>query len=264
MSHGIMRRTRGRVVEPVGSGADGSNAGIRAIGSAIGKFCEWQCRRAAGRSKCDPALAGGDPGAGQALQRDQASRRAGRHSHGGAHEPAGQCQLRARCGGQHHPDGEGLSHGRLLFRRHRPALADRVGHEFRSRRRSRVRPSCNAPQQPWWRLRWWRSASSSARRPRAAMSWKSRRCPSRREAAWWCRCRTHPKPLTFLLMSGGGRYDADLSVHVGDRGPNAQVVDHDPAGRAGYRRAIPHRDAGRRAAGGCNARSPSKASRPTS
>lgn len=32
-----------------------------------------------------------------------------------------------------------------------------------------------------------------------------------------------PKPLTFLLMSGGGRYDADLSVHVAERGPNAQV-----------------------------------------
>lgn len=32
------------------------------------------------------------------------------------------------------------------------------------------------------------------------------------------------KPLTFLLMSGGGRYDADLSVHVGERGPNAQVA----------------------------------------
>lgn len=32
-----------------------------------------------------------------------------------------------------------------------------------------------------------------------------------------------PAPLTFLLMSGGGRYDADLSVHVGDRGPNAKV-----------------------------------------
>ena len=32
-----------------------------------------------------------------------------------------------------------------------------------------------------------------------------------------------PKPLTFLLMSGGGRYDADLSVHVAERGPNAKV-----------------------------------------
>ena len=32
-----------------------------------------------------------------------------------------------------------------------------------------------------------------------------------------------PKPLTFLLTAGGGRYDADLSVHVEDRGPNAQV-----------------------------------------
>lgn len=31
------------------------------------------------------------------------------------------------------------------------------------------------------------------------------------------------KPLTFLLMSGGGRYDADLSVHVAERGPNAQI-----------------------------------------
>jgi intracellular multiplication protein IcmK len=32
-----------------------------------------------------------------------------------------------------------------------------------------------------------------------------------------------PKPLTFLLVSGGGRYDADLSIHVGDRGPHAKV-----------------------------------------
>jgi intracellular multiplication protein IcmK len=32
-----------------------------------------------------------------------------------------------------------------------------------------------------------------------------------------------PKPLTFLLVSGGGRYDADLSVHVADRGPHAKV-----------------------------------------
>ena len=32
-----------------------------------------------------------------------------------------------------------------------------------------------------------------------------------------------PKPLTFLLISGGGRYDADLSIHVSDRGPKAKV-----------------------------------------
>jgi intracellular multiplication protein IcmK len=32
-----------------------------------------------------------------------------------------------------------------------------------------------------------------------------------------------PKPLTFLLVAGGGRYDADLSVHVADRGPHAKV-----------------------------------------
>jgi intracellular multiplication protein IcmK len=32
-----------------------------------------------------------------------------------------------------------------------------------------------------------------------------------------------PKPLTFLLISGGGRYDADLSIHVADRGPHAKV-----------------------------------------
>jgi intracellular multiplication protein IcmK len=32
-----------------------------------------------------------------------------------------------------------------------------------------------------------------------------------------------PKPLTFLLISGGGRYDADLSVHVADRGPHAKI-----------------------------------------
>ena len=32
-----------------------------------------------------------------------------------------------------------------------------------------------------------------------------------------------PKPLTFLLVAGGGRYDASLSVHVADRGPRARV-----------------------------------------
>jgi intracellular multiplication protein IcmK len=32
-----------------------------------------------------------------------------------------------------------------------------------------------------------------------------------------------PKPITFLLVSGGGRYDANLSVHVADRGPHARV-----------------------------------------
>lgn len=30
-----------------------------------------------------------------------------------------------------------------------------------------------------------------------------------------------PKPLSFLLVSGGGVYDADLAVHIGKRGPNA-------------------------------------------
>lgn len=32
-----------------------------------------------------------------------------------------------------------------------------------------------------------------------------------------------PKPITFLLVSGGGRYDANLSVHAADRGPHARV-----------------------------------------
>lgn len=32
-----------------------------------------------------------------------------------------------------------------------------------------------------------------------------------------------PKPVTFLIVAGGGRYDADLSVHVSDRGPKARV-----------------------------------------
>lgn len=32
-----------------------------------------------------------------------------------------------------------------------------------------------------------------------------------------------PKPVTFLLVAGGGRYDADLSIHVSDRGPKARV-----------------------------------------
>ena len=32
-----------------------------------------------------------------------------------------------------------------------------------------------------------------------------------------------PKPLTFLLLSGGGRYDANMSVHVAERGPHAKI-----------------------------------------
>ena len=32
-----------------------------------------------------------------------------------------------------------------------------------------------------------------------------------------------PKPLTFLLVTGGGRYDANLSIHVADRGPYAKI-----------------------------------------
>ena len=32
-----------------------------------------------------------------------------------------------------------------------------------------------------------------------------------------------PKPLTFLLMAGGSRYDADLSFRVGERGPKAKL-----------------------------------------
>ena len=32
-----------------------------------------------------------------------------------------------------------------------------------------------------------------------------------------------PKPITFLLVSGGGRFDSSLSVHVADRGPHARI-----------------------------------------
>jgi intracellular multiplication protein IcmK len=32
------------------------------------------------------------------------------------------------------------------------------------------------------------------------------------------------KPITFLLVSGGGRYDANLSIHVADRGLHAKVA----------------------------------------
>ena len=32
-----------------------------------------------------------------------------------------------------------------------------------------------------------------------------------------------PKPFTFLLMPGAGRYDASISVHVAERGPRAKA-----------------------------------------
>jgi intracellular multiplication protein IcmK len=37
-----------------------------------------------------------------------------------------------------------------------------------------------------------------------------------------------PKPLAFLLVAGGSRYDAEISVSVAERGPNAkiQIVTH--------------------------------------
>ena len=31
------------------------------------------------------------------------------------------------------------------------------------------------------------------------------------------------KPIAFLLMSGGGRYDANLSIHVSERGPHPKI-----------------------------------------
>jgi intracellular multiplication protein IcmK len=31
-----------------------------------------------------------------------------------------------------------------------------------------------------------------------------------------------PKPISFMLVAGGGRYDADLTVQVAERGPNAK------------------------------------------
>jgi intracellular multiplication protein IcmK len=33
-----------------------------------------------------------------------------------------------------------------------------------------------------------------------------------------------PKPLSFLMIAGHDRYDADMSVHLSDRGPNAKVT----------------------------------------
>jgi intracellular multiplication protein IcmK len=33
-----------------------------------------------------------------------------------------------------------------------------------------------------------------------------------------------PKPLSFLMIAGRDRYDADMSVHVSDRGPTAKVM----------------------------------------
>ena len=32
-----------------------------------------------------------------------------------------------------------------------------------------------------------------------------------------------PKPISFLMVSGQNRYDADVSIHVSSRGPNARV-----------------------------------------
>jgi intracellular multiplication protein IcmK len=38
-----------------------------------------------------------------------------------------------------------------------------------------------------------------------------------------------PKPIAFLLIGGGARYDADMSVQVADRGPNAKEGVAQPA-----------------------------------
>ena len=44
-----------------------------------------------------------------------------------------------------------------------------------------------------------------------------------RAAGSWFLWRGRKSRITFLLVSGGGRYDANLSVHVADRGPHAKV-----------------------------------------
>jgi intracellular multiplication protein IcmK len=38
-----------------------------------------------------------------------------------------------------------------------------------------------------------------------------------------------PKPISFMLVAGGGNYDADLSVQVAERGPNAKGPATGPA-----------------------------------
>jgi intracellular multiplication protein IcmK len=38
-----------------------------------------------------------------------------------------------------------------------------------------------------------------------------------------------PKPISFMLLAGGGNYDADLSVQVAERGPNAKGPATGPA-----------------------------------
>jgi len=52
----------------------------------------------------------------------------------------------------------------------------------------------------------------------------------------------------FLMLGGGNEYDADMSIQVADRGPNARG--RRGSQRARYRGAVPHRDARWRPAGG--------------
>ena len=58
-----------------------------------------------------------------------------------------------------------------------------------------------------------------------------------------------PKPVTFLLIAGGGRYDANLSIHVADRGPHAKVEIMTQPNAPETGRRLSHQHAAGRAAG---------------
>ena len=139
-----------------------------------------------GGARRDPAYPRDDRGSGEALPRPAAGCGARHDRTGGADQPPGQCQLRARIGDQHRQHGQRLSHGRQLFRQHGPALADPVGTPIQTPPPSPAAQTAMRRPTPAAARPWPPSVSMSARPRRAAMCLRSRRSPSARGAAWWC------------------------------------------------------------------------------
>ena len=177
-----------------------------------------QRRRRRAMHSADP---GHDRGPGTAISRAAAGDRARHDRAGRADQSPDQRRLRARDRNEHHQHRQGLSNGGQLLRQHRAALADPVGHQ----------------QQPG-------GDSGRHELQRTDQHRRSVRCGHRLlrlhpnkgsnvleitpvsispRGGLVVSLEGAPKPLTFLLLSGGGRFDSSLSIHVADRGPHAKV-----------------------------------------
>ena len=182
-----------------------------------------------GRRVGNPADAGHDPRSWATGRRQQARRGGGQYRDRLADQPAGQCLVRPRPIDVDHPDRQGLSDGALLFRPHRAAVADRMGHQLQSGRPGQQRRIATRGLREE-RARRSRAPGSIVCTPTVGSNVLQVAAASLQpRGGLLVTLKGAPKPISFMLVAGGGAYDADLTVQVADRGPNAKGVATGPA-----------------------------------